>query len=882
MSTPTRFSSASPNRPVWLRMLPRLYRLGLLVAVAFLIHFASLRYGSSDKVSLADAQMFYRSAARLGDGDRRLGGQTVFDAQNQPLGLVLTTSPHTDDIIGYSGPSNLLIALDSQQRVMGARLLASGDTQAHVEQVRDRDAFWIQFIGWRRNTAEHRVEGVSGSTLTSLAMVEAIARRLGGPITSLRFPEPFTLAEVQSLFPTAASLKANDPRAGWHRVLDARSQLLGFAVRTSPDTDNGRGYRGPTDLLVAIAPDARTVKGIVIRRSYDTPEYVERVKEDDDFLRSLTGRTIDEWAKMEFAREGIEGVSGATQTSFAVADGLKRRFAADRAAAAASSRSQYWNPGLLAVIGGAGALTFTRLRTNRRLRTIWQGILIAMFLFWLGDLLSLTLLAGWARHGVPWKTAPSVVLLVTVALLVPWATRRQIYCQQICPHGAAQTWLGRFKRLHLHLPANLQLWLRRLRTAILIAAVGLAIFWAGFDLAWLEPFDGWVLKSAAAVSATIAVVGLVASIFVPQAYCRYGCPTGELLQLIKSGGRNDGVGQKDWIAGGLAALAAAVIFAPSLRGTVTLHPQHQTTRAVLHLSGKAFGTTWSVKIRGNHSTEALKTAVADELERIESTLSHWRPDSFTSQFNASETTLAVEYPAELIGLVARAQELSRLTDGAYDITVAPLVDAWGFGPSGEKTNAPSDEEISELLSRVGWQKLHVDVAGGTLRKTHPRLQIDLGSLLQGYAADRAAKILDDVHVKEFLVEVGGELLALGSWQVAIEDPQNPAQPLRTLILTNHGLATSGFYRATKKLSGVPSHHLISPQSGHPVEATAVLSAVIAPTALEADAWATALLTLGLPRGLTLAKEQNLAALLLDANHQQQLSSPGRSSFGAKP
>src|SRR5262249_25724379 len=155
------------------------------------------------------------------------------------------------------------------------------------------------------------------------------------------------------------------------------------------------------------------------------------------------------------------------------------------------------------------------------------------------------LVAGWARHGVPWQSAPAVVLLVAVALVVPWTTRRQIYCQQICPHGAAQLWLSRFKRLHVHLPARICRWLTRLRFVILILGVGLAIFWMKFDLAWLEPFDGWVLKSAAAVSASIAVAGLVASIFVPQAYCRFGCPTGELLSLIRSGGSHDRISRRD-------------------------------------------------------------------------------------------------------------------------------------------------------------------------------------------------------------------------------------------------------------------------------------------------------------------------------------------------
>jgi Na+-translocating ferredoxin:NAD+ oxidoreductase RnfG subunit len=470
-------------------MIPRLFRLVVLAAAALVVHAANERTRPPDLVTLTDAQTFFPSAARLAAGGRRVGGQTVFDGHGRSLGIVLLTSPHTDDIIGYAGPSNLLIALDLQQRVIGVRLLTSGDTQSHVKEVRDSNSFWKQFVGRQRDQRTRHAEGVSGSTLTSLAMAEAIERRLGGPVTSLRFPDAVTLAEAQSLFRSAASLTAHDPRPGWLRVLDQQGKLVGFAVRTSPYTDNGRGYKGPTELLVAIAADGQTVTGLIIRRSYDTPEYVERVKDDEEFIRLLTGRTIDDWASIDFARAGIEGVSGATQTSFAVADGLKRRFAADQAAPRATSWSSTWNPGLLAVIVGGLAIVFIPLRTKRRVRILWQGTLIVVFLFWLGDLLSLALLAGWSRHGVPWETAPATVLLVAVALVVPWATRRQVYCQQLCPHGAAQLWVGRFKSVHVRVPPSLHQWLARLPAVVLGAGLCLAIIWLNFDLAWLEPFD---------------------------------------------------------------------------------------------------------------------------------------------------------------------------------------------------------------------------------------------------------------------------------------------------------------------------------------------------------------------------------------------------------
>src|SRR5262249_51641877 len=134
----------------------------------------------------------------------------------------------------------------------------------------------------------------------------------------------------------------------------------------------------------------------------------------------------------------------------------------------------------------------------------------------------------------------------------------------ICPHGAAQFWLGRFKRLHFHLPTNASRWLARLRFTILVIGVAIAIFWRQFDLAWLEPFDGWVLKSAAIVSVSICTVGLVASLFVPQAYCRFGCPTGELLHLVKSGGRHDTITRRDCVAAVLIGIAATVLAAPKM------------------------------------------------------------------------------------------------------------------------------------------------------------------------------------------------------------------------------------------------------------------------------------------------------------------------------
>ena len=250
------------------------------------------------------------------------------------IGSLLTTSPESDDLIGYSGPSNLLIALDPSGKIAGVELLTSGDTPAHVAGMRKADAYWKNFIGWTRGK---KIEAVAGSTLTSLAMAEAIERRVVGRADSLRFPDALALDEVRGLFPETATFSSEEKRAGWHAVRDAGGKSLGFAVRTSPHSDNVRGYAGPTESLAAVTPDRANVTAIRLRKSYDTPEYVERIRDDNEALAALAKRPVSEWAALDFKKAGIEGISGATQTSYAVAEGLRRRFAADAAGEKTSS-----------------------------------------------------------------------------------------------------------------------------------------------------------------------------------------------------------------------------------------------------------------------------------------------------------------------------------------------------------------------------------------------------------------------------------------------------------------------------------------------------------------------------------------------------------------
>ncbi|HEU0011439.1 MAG TPA: FMN-binding protein, partial [Verrucomicrobiae bacterium] len=334
----------------------RFYRAGVLIAIMALVH-QQARWVEAQRgpfISLQVARRFFPTANRVQLRDADRGLHYVTDARDDTIGCLLTTSPFTDTIIGYSGPNNLLIALDSRGAVAGLQLLSSGDTADHVEKVKQTRNFFGRFVGWKPGEQPlPNIEGVSGATLTSFAIAESIQQRLTGAAPSLRFPEPVTLAEAKMLFPNAARTVPDHSRL---HVLDASGRLLGYAVRTSPQADNVSGYRGPTECLVAVAPDARTVIGLRWRKSYDTDSYVDQVKRAESFARLFVGRTIEELAALEApTKERVDGISGATLTARGAAEGVKRRFASELQARAQVVR---WRPkardwGLTGVVVGA-------------------------------------------------------------------------------------------------------------------------------------------------------------------------------------------------------------------------------------------------------------------------------------------------------------------------------------------------------------------------------------------------------------------------------------------------------------------------------------------------------------------------------------------------
>ena len=266
---------------------------------------------------------------------------------------------------------------------------------------------------------------------------------------------------------------------------------------------------------------------------------------------------------------------------------------------------------------------------------------------------------------------------------------------------------------------------------------------------------------------------------------------------------------------------------------------------------------------------AVAAEVRRVLERIEARMSHYRPASEVSRFNAARTTEPRPMSRETLGVLAEALAVSRVSGGAFDVTVGPLVDAWGFGPPGRAPAAPDETSLAALRARVGFDLLELDAAAATLRKRNEDVVVDLSAIAKGYAVDAVSSLLADRGYGNHLVEIGGELRGAGTneegapWRVAVERPVPGAPAAQRIVpLTDAALATSGDYRNFYDLDGRPVSHTIDPRTGRPVTHRLRSVSVIAERCSPADARSTALNVLGPEAGYALAVEQGWAALFV--------------------
>ena len=469
---------------------------------------------------------------------------------------MIQTAPDSDPFLGFSGPTNLLVAFDTFDRIVGIDLLNSRDTRDHVELVRANSRFLTRWIGltWDEAASRKSVDGVAGATLTSMAIVQGMQKRLGNSDIAQKFPKSLELSDAQQLFPNAKRIEQDrDVRSLWH-VYDGSKISCGSILRTSPAADEVIGYQGPTETRIAIATDGSIV-GLSIAASFDNEPYVGYVKGDAGFAAILKKYKIRQWSELDLKQAGIEGVSGATMTSLAIAQGFvetARRYESEQEAKT-SNRSQrltsFWRSVSTFVIIAAGILIgLTSLRGRATVRVAFQVVLIGYLGFVNGDLLSLAMFHGWVQSGIPWQNALGLVVLAIAALAIPITFRTNIYCSHLCPHGAVQQLLPRRWKRKTKLPRLLShtlLWIRPLLFAWVLAV---SLFRLPFSLVDIEPFDAYSWRAAAWPTVLVAIVGIAFSLKVPMAYCRYGCATGALLNFVRRHSRSDRWTRADWFA----------------------------------------------------------------------------------------------------------------------------------------------------------------------------------------------------------------------------------------------------------------------------------------------------------------------------------------------
>lgn len=290
----------------------------------------------------------------------------------------------------------------------------------------------------------------------------------------------------------------------------------------------------------------------------------------------------------------------------------------------------------------------------------------------------------------------------------------------------------------------------------------------------------------------------------------------------------------------------------------------------ISISGETMGTTYHIRyVTANpyHSPERVKERVDLVLEQINSQMSTYDPNSELSLFNQRMTTEPVVVSRALETVIHRALQVAEETDGLLDITVGPLVNLWGFGPLGKPEQVPTEEQLAATRAKVGYQ--HLTVENHQVTKAVPDLYVDLSTIAKGYGVDRVAVLLDQMEIKNYLVEIGGEMRMRGSkpgeqpWRIAVEQPVSLERSVNRIIEPgNNSVATSGDYRNYFEKDGVRYSHIIDPRTGYPIQHNLVSVTVITETCMDADAYATALTVMGPEKALQFANEKGLAVLLV--------------------
>lgn len=291
----------------------------------------------------------------------------------------------------------------------------------------------------------------------------------------------------------------------------------------------------------------------------------------------------------------------------------------------------------------------------------------------------------------------------------------------------------------------------------------------------------------------------------------------------------------------------------------------------VRLAGSTMGTTYHITVvndkPGLSSTE-LKQKVDETLSEINQKMSTYIGDSELNTLNNAKTYEWFPVSADLYEVIELSLQISELSEGAFDVTVAPLVNLWGFGPGKSLDKVPEQSAVQSALQQTGYQHIRLQQASSAVQKQAP-VYIDLSSIAKGFAVDRVAELFDTIGINNYLVEVGGEMFVKGhnprgeKWKIGVETPSLAHQGAQqTLAVSGVGIATSGDYRNYFESRGQRYSHMIDPRTGYPVTHQMASVTVIAESTAKADALSTALAVAGPEKAMALAEKYSIAAFFI--------------------
>lgn len=293
---------------------------------------------------------------------------------------------------------------------------------------------------------------------------------------------------------------------------------------------------------------------------------------------------------------------------------------------------------------------------------------------------------------------------------------------------------------------------------------------------------------------------------------------------------------------------------------------------IWEIAGPVFGTRYHINVvltDDEASLENLGEGITEVLEEVDASMSTWREDSELSRLNGREDQSDwIDISVPLHEVLATAVDVSSLTGGAFDITIGPVVNLWGFGPEARPDKVPDDDELAARLDATGYEKLELRAEPPAIRASKSQY-IDLSAIAKGYGVDAVARYLENAGVASYLVEIGGEVRVNGrkpdgsAWRLAIEEPVSEQRQInRVVALDQHAMATSGDYRNYYESEGRRYSHTIDPDTGRPIVHNLASVTVIAENTMLADALATGFNVMGYERAQALATRENIAAYFI--------------------